>query len=113
MTATDLYYILIGETPFPVDHKEWARWFETHTKQRIVRQDTVAGKWVSTVFLGVDHGFGGRDIPTLFETMVFNTKDDGEPDMSGEDQWRWRSYREALLGHEAVVEALKNGTPFP
>ena len=61
---------------------------------------------VSTVFLGVDYGFG-EGPPLVFETMLFT---DDERDSS---IWRYSSWNEALLGHEAVIEAVRNRTDLP
>jgi hypothetical protein len=57
---------------------------------------------VSTVFLIIDHSFGGGP-PILFETMVFGLPDDSEP------QWRYRSWDEAQAGHDQVVAAIVQG----
>jgi hypothetical protein len=64
------YYELIGQTAVPVgDVLEWARKFEE--MDRRVAQTTLFGMcYVSTVFLGLDHG-SGRGRPILFETMAF------------------------------------------
>ena len=60
---------------------------------------------VSTIFLGVDHGFN-RDAPLVFETMVF-----GGP--LHHSQWRYSAYSEAEGGHKAaaklVGDRLKEG----
>src|SRR5947207_774053 len=48
---------------------------------------------VSTVFLGIDHGWGRRELPVLFETMVFGGKLD-------EWQWRYCTLEEAQVGHQ-------------
>lgn len=54
---------------------------------------------VSTVFLGIDHGFGFSERPVLFETMVFGGLFDQE-------QWRYCTWDEAAAGHKAVVAQL-------
>lgn len=54
---------------------------------------------VSTVFLGLDHGYGGG-LPILFETMVFGGKLD-------ENQWRYSTYQEAVEGHARVLREVK------
>lgn len=54
---------------------------------------------VSTVFLGLDHGFGLRR-PLLFESMCFNGPLD-------EAQERYTTWEEAEKGHRAMVEAVK------
>lgn len=63
------YYILVGKKPVHVtDGMQWARWLET--ADRTVAR-TLIGKFeVSTVFLALNHSFGGGR-PMLFETMVF------------------------------------------
>lgn len=54
---------------------------------------------VSTVFLSIDHSFGGGR-PLVFETMVFG----GE-----HDQWqdRYSTWDEAVKGHENAVKMVK------
>lgn len=66
-----------------------------------IGSDHVGDAWVSTVWLGIDHGFG-YGAPILFETMVFG----------GEfDEWclRYQTRAEALDGHRRVVAALQAG----
>ena len=58
--------------------------------------------WVSTVWLGIDHGFGRTSAPLIFETMIFGGRYD-------ECQWRYATRAEAEAGHERVVEALRAG----
>ena len=47
----------------------WAKWFE-EVENRRVSLDVVDGAEVSTVFLGLDHGWGAGP-PVLYETMAF------------------------------------------
>jgi len=57
-------YILDGHKPIPVDLMTWAKWFEKADCQ--VAASGKKGKlFVSTVFLGLDHSFGGGS-PMLF-----------------------------------------------
>lgn len=89
------YYVLDGKTPRPVsDVIEWGLWFEDVSK-RVVQQTAVGRILISTVFLGLDHRFGGRpgDLPILFETMVF-----GIPVLD-DYQERCCSWDEALEQH--------------
>lgn len=65
------YYELIGQTAVPVHGGviEWAMKFET--MDRRVAETKVMGMCnVSTVFLGLDHAWGGGP-PLLFESMAF------------------------------------------
>ncbi len=55
---------------------------------------------ISTVFLGLDHGFGKGD-PLLFETMVFSPE--GDPLQMN----RYFTWEEAKEGHRAFVEEYK------
>jgi hypothetical protein len=61
---------------------------------------------ISTVFLGRDHSFGDGP-PMVFETMLFT--DDDRNDFT----WRYSTWDEAVAGHRAVVEAVRNGTELP
>lgn len=56
---------------------------------------------VSTVWLGLDHGFG-RGAPLIFETMVFL-------DGTVEDTYlqRYATKEEAMAGHEAVCAEIR------
>jgi hypothetical protein len=100
-------YILIGQSAVPCeDLIEWATWLET--ADRVVFQ-TVVGAWrVSTVFLGLDHGFGG--LPLLFETMIFlAAADHGLP---GESLTDW-SKRTAPMRDAADQELVNYQTRYP
>lgn len=56
---------------------------------------------VSTVLLGLDHGFG-RGRPVIFETMIFQ-----DDDMGGLDQDRYCTLAEAKAGHRRMVRDLR------
>lgn len=109
-------YILDGHTPVGVyDVLEWANFFEFGDERRIVKQDTIeGGAWVSTVFLGLDHGMAWRpgSKPLLFETMVFR----GE-EILHEYTQRYATWVGAEHGHAKTVELylkkLKEGTEAP
>jgi hypothetical protein len=68
-------------------------------RRRVALTVVAPGVSVSTVFLGLDHNFGGGR-PLLFETMVFDDYADG-------DAWRWSTWDEAAVGHEAAVAMLR------
>jgi hypothetical protein len=59
----------------------------------------VAALYVSTVFLGIDHNWGGwrGGRPLLYETMIFNIPGDDEYQLRAYDRW------EALLTHTLAV----------
>jgi hypothetical protein len=70
------------------------------------------GKWqlisdisevsVSTVWLGMDHGFGDA-VPIIFETMVFGTNDP----LNDEVMWRYAHKWQAELAHYVITEAYR------
>lgn len=68
MKTRPLYYRLEGETPVPTD-----RFTQEDFERRWQLVDTAFFGLVrvSTVFLGIDHRFGGDGPPVLFETMIF------------------------------------------
>jgi len=103
-------YILDGRTPVEEPNLlRWGRWFENSSRRVKLKQIGVPknrGKKakkihfvaVSTVFLGLDHGYGGK--PLLFETMIFN----GELD---EEQYRCSTWEEAEEMHEMACERVR------
>ena len=76
----------------------WARWYES-ADRRVAWSDISQGVHVSTVFLGIDHNFGGGP-PLLYETMVFGGPMD-------QHQERYTTREEAVAGHEEVVRRVK------
>ena len=67
---------------------------------KVIRQDTLPnGKWVSTVWLGIEHGFvEGK--PLIFETMVFPKRSDYD----GRDMERYCTEQEAIKGHQKMMK---------
>lgn len=57
-----------------IDLMTWAGKLEDR-EYSVVAQHWVRGWMVSTVWLGLDHGFGGSPAPLIFETMIFAPKD--------------------------------------
>lgn len=97
-------YILQGHKAVPEPSiMAWAKWLES--ANRVVKKTKVAnGVEVSTVFLGIDHQFGGGD-PLLFETMIFG----GERDSF---QYRYSTWDEALKAHETIVKEFSHRCSF-
>ena len=93
------WWILDDEkNPIPVeDVLEWATWFDSGN--RTVRFDEVGEVRVSTVFLGLDHSFGG-EVPILFETMIFGGVHDGY-------QGRYATWDEAVKGYIRALRLLE------
>lgn len=101
------YYILNGREPKPVSWMEWGRWLETNHEEKTVKQEIVGERWVSTIFLGLDHRFGDAGPPLLFETMVFPSQDDS----SGVYCDRCSTYDEAEAMHEKACQWVRDGEP--
>jgi hypothetical protein len=72
--------------------------------EKIVAQEHVGNKWVSTVFLGLDHSYCSTAVssPMIFETMVFE-------DDHCEGCFRYSTWDEAVDGHRKVCSELQSG----
>lgn len=91
-----------GEARPEPDVLVWARWFESD-ERRILRQqrwvrDNGDEVFVSTVFLGLDHGWLGGP-PVLWESMAFLNGESLEED-------RYTSREAATSGHRRMVRML-------
>lgn len=87
----------------PCSSMEWAKWLEAGDKRTIGRTFT-KNYMISTVFLGMDHGWGISEEPVLFETMVFPYTEDGDVDWCDTQMYRYHTKTEALFGHQQAVE---------
>jgi hypothetical protein len=76
---------------------------------KVTAVDLVDGVRVSTVFLGMDHGFRweAKDSPNykpiLWETMIFGGK-------YNDYQERYTSHEDALKGHQKAINLITNKT---
>ena len=94
-------YILDNKgNPIPEpDIFKWGKWFEK--AERHIGDTTIGDIRISTVFLGLDHGYGlERGNPVLWETMIFGGELDGEME-------RYTSLKDALNGHQQMVDRVK------
>ena len=66
--------------------------------KRVAETTLPNGRWVSTVWMGLNHRFGDGP-PLIFETMVFPSRDD----MGDLDSDRYSTEAEAFAGHERMV----------
>lgn len=84
----------------PVSLLTWAKWFENVDNRRVAWED-IGDLHVSTVFLGLDHNWGLKGDPILFETMIF--------DKGGESVFcaRYSTREQAIAGHQKAVRRLK------
>jgi hypothetical protein len=72
----------------------WAQWMGTGDNS-VIKREQVGRVRVSTVFLGLDHGWGTGQ-PLMWETMVYGGKLDGTCE-------RYTSRADAIEGHARVV----------
>ena len=105
-----MWYMLDEENnPVPaLDATEYFNWRDQNENKRVVKQETVNNKYVSTVFLGMDHNtdpYNNNGSPVLFETMVF-------PDKENYSEMyckRCCFYDDALLMHQEAIQWVKGG----
>lgn len=102
----------------PIDRDEWATRFEDDDYKRV--GDTLIDKrWrVSTIWLGLDHGYGYMDgAPLIFETCVFDHHDIREVDIWGHHDvyhqsygpWRYVTLEQARKAHRRIVRHIQKG----
>ena len=84
----------------PIDFRAWGEKTKDRAYKRVAETTLPDGKWVSTVWLGLDHGFGSGP-PLIFETMVFSSKHDMGGDV---DCDRYATEADAIAGHQRMVE---------
>lgn len=99
------YYKLDEENnPIPCSLREWGEMYQEGGRdRRVVAFDAIDTYQVSTVFLGLDHGWGRSDKPVLFETMIFG---EGPGDHY---QTRCCTWNEALEMHKHAIQWIKDG----
>lgn len=80
---SDKFILDDAGNPTPCDDLlAWADWIEFNRNKRRVASTSIGEAKVSTVFLGLDHGFGSSE-PILWETMVFGGEMDEECERCG------------------------------
>lgn len=108
-----VHWILRDGQAVQVSMAEWLEWFAT--RERIIHQTHISSYLISTVFLGIDHGFGGGQ-PVLWETMIFYRPNTRSLSPLYHKAWesdlpeclRYTSMEEARLGHWHLVNILRN-----
>jgi len=86
----------------PLTVMEWDDLIENHGYRRIALTEFPDGSRVSTVWLGIDHGWG-RGPPVIFETMIFESGG-----WYHSDCVRYSTEEEAIAGHDSMVQRWKN-----
>lgn len=83
--------------------EQWGKLHNDMDYKRVGIHMFPSGRWVSTVWLGMDHSFSlTTTTPIIFETMVFNGGD-----MMDEYMERYATEEQALEGHERIVNMVR------
>lgn len=99
---TDKYVLDELGRPVPCrDLMEWGRWMQDANRQLAETFFGDKAIRVSTVFLGLDHAFGGG-LPVLWETMVFAEEHVRLEGLDLNYQDRYITRELALEGHAAA-----------
>lgn len=100
LESDSYYYRLRNKKPVPINFAEYVQVANNFERERLVEQQNVTSKVrVSTVFLCIDHSFGGVG-PVVFETMVFGLYNDSY-------QTRAMTWEEAISQHYAALTWAK------
>lgn len=125
--GADVYFAVESDNPAarpiyfdregnPISAQRWGELLETGVEPdsrygprsyKQVAEDTVGRFYLSTVWLGLDHGFG-RGKPLIFETMIFD-EGDGPREEWDQDCVRYSSEAEAAEGHARALADLRAG----
>src|ERR1700684_1996349 len=94
----NFYKLDENKNAIPCSLEEWSKQREEMRKSNTkhVASDEINGKWVSTVWLGVNHSFLRKEPPLIFETMIHNIEKDEWEDY----EERYSTWKEAEEGHQ-------------
>ncbi len=102
------FYILDGHRVVACpDIRVWSRWMETFDRRQVASTKVGSGS-VSTVFLGMDHGWGSLNdrAPIVFESLVFGGPLD-------EEMVRYSTWCQAKAGHLEMVRRCRAAERWP
>lgn len=92
-----------GNVELCPDLSKWGAWMAVHPDERHLAVDEQGQVKVSTLFLGLDHGYGSDSSePILWETRIMRGVHDGETK-------RYKTKEEALEGHKIMVKKAFGG----
>ena len=88
----------------PIGLGDWAMLIEDES-YKVVKRSFVGRFGISTVWLGLDHGFDGH--PELFEAMACEMLPDGNWTLRDDlGMWRYATEEEALEHHEQLLSEI-------
>jgi len=111
MTKFDLQYAVLDEdgNVVPATMLEWSTWSQANRVHRVIEQTFLEGNIkVSTVFLGLNHGWEPGK-PHWFETMIFGPENTDEMDYCE----RFATLKEARAGHQSAIVWAKENASKP
>ena len=82
----------------PITRDDWMRSMGD-LPARVVAKTTIGASEVSTVWLGLDHGFGDGP-PLIFETLVFGG-------VLADEMYRYSTEEQALKGHAEMCARVR------
>jgi hypothetical protein len=95
-----------GRDGRPISLHQWS-YLLANFEYKVVRRNHLHHAMVSTVWLGLDHGWLEDGRPLIFETEIFPQRNrDARAAWQGR-QWRWSTEAEARRGHQCIVEAIR------
>lgn len=100
------HWTLKGKEVVECDLMEWGRMMNEIGARRVA-VDVIEGYRISTVFLGIDHGFGVSKRPLLFETMVFGA-DEEWMDRASTWEEAERQHRDGVAWVRRLIIKKKN-----
>lgn len=92
-------YKLEGKQILPIEPELWGEWFQNADRQLYFDQIGLEMVEVSTVFMGIDHGYGCP--PPLFETLITFGQFHGET-------FQATSFKEAKRNHRRACRMVRN-----
>lgn len=101
-----MFYKLDKHEAIPCSQHEWIAWIGDRDNLKPpesawrVGLDRIGKIEISTVFLGLDHSFGGT--PKIFETMTFENDNDHHNHCE-----RYSTWNDADAGHKKICEKIK------
>jgi hypothetical protein len=96
-------HVYLGEGPEAA--RVWAAAIDDE-ERKVVASEEVEHVFVSTVFIGIDQGYG-KGPPLLFETMAF-VHDGGDPKYDHVCWW-YATWDKAAQGHKSLVRQIRAG----
>lgn len=95
------YYDKYGS---PIEMEQWRELFEDWEYRRIAYWQGENGASVSTVWLGLEHGYGPTG-PIIFESLYSCPGEE-------EEVYRYSTMNEAMASHERLVELAQTNAQY-